>query len=175
MRRYELHRDIQSMFHSTREAKNVLYRIIERDRGYRLYIYSSDRADIKSAKSGMKYIGDAVMPDIIKKFGNRCGIDMLVVPTKKTNGKVRGINNRSERLNWIKRKASENGFTFCECEECGKETLKVNQHSGQMIFDIYAYEYRGEIEIYNIEKFKYCVEHGLGRFKAYGAGLVMLR
>ena len=91
------------------------------------------------------------------------------------NSRRRILRTEEERLDWLRRKAEQNGFELVSCQElesgCQTGTHAVEQ-GGKMRMD--SYHYQGVLRICHAEQFRSAVRNGIGPGKAYGLGMLLL-
>ena len=113
-----------------------------------------------------------------------CKLDshFVTMPFKKErrsdngNSRRRMFRNEENRLEWLIRKAEQNGFAILEVQEFTDEKIKIchtNEKGGTMIMD--SYRYSGTLTIKDISAFRRAVQEGIGPGKAYGLGMLLLK
>lgn len=161
--RQQLHRMIQKMFGTSRKDSDVLFRLA----GNSLYV-SSEKVPNAEAEDGFTLCLERELPPAQEGSVHR--FSLVAQPRKVVNAKKIIIKSEEERLAWLKRKASENGFEICSIREEGREPI-VSRMKG---FDVDAYNYSGVIRITDEEAFERVQRNGIGPMKAYGCGFLMI-
>jgi CRISPR system Cascade subunit CasE len=180
---YEMHRTVMSIFESVndntpRKKMGILYRLIARGRGYRLYI-SSLHKPVKEMPKGFNAVNGSPK-DISKlintfKEGMLLRFNLMAMPSKKIraegqkNSKRVFLGRESDRQQWLKKKAEQNGFEVLSYIEENKLDNKFNSGSGykSVVFD-------GVLKIIDKDKFYSAYQHGIGAEKAFGCGMLLI-
>ena len=110
------------------------------------------------------------------------GFNLVAAPSKKvkTDGKKnsqrRLLRNKDDRLDWLNRKAMQNGFKIIEVQE-QKEVRSTIRHPASKggMMHINAFEYQGTLTVTDEELFKKAIKTGIGSGKAYGFGMILIK
>lgn len=175
-----MHKAVMRYFKTTREEAGALFRLNENRGGYDLYILSKKRPSDKADNPGMRVLGTGDVSGLENRFvpGASFRFDMIVNPTnRKSNRKIKNrrrnfLKNPSERLNWLYRKAEQNGFVIESVKEIRGELLtgKKDNHTIKTA----STRYVGILTISDGELFRKAWESGIGAGKSYGAGMLLL-
>lgn len=117
---------------------------------------------------------------IIKEYDKRIdGVEigkpyqfkLVATPTIKKNGKVMPHITYKHKMNWLHRKAENNGFALTDAEIVKDIDLhfRKNSNEGSAIREV---DFIGELVVTDKEKFQNVLLNGLGRSKAYGMGFM---
>lgn len=179
----DMHRNIQKLFMSSRSDASVLYRVCHNNTGCYVYMMSEQEpiSSKETTKNGMQIMQSrdvSALEDIFEP-GKKLCFNILTMPYKKVSDGI-GKNSRrkflqlpEERLNWLNRKAEQNGFEILNAEEQKSDTL-VCCKKDAMIY-IPSVMYDGVLRIIDKEKFVKAWRNGIGAEKAYGLGMMLLR
>ena len=180
----QFHRLARQLFQPGTNAPEILYRL-RADRGLTaLYLYSNTTVDRSALTAGMTFAGERDLTDWLKGFqaGQIWGFDLLAAPTKKVaeeghkNSRRRILREKTERLEWLSRKAAQYGFALLqanEMEDVHMTGKHAQEQGGRMYWD--GYRYDGVLQIQDEERFRQAVSGGIGAGKAYGLGMLLLR
>ena len=114
--------------------------------------------------------------------GQTWGFDLVTMPFKKErrsdsgNSRRRMLRDEEERLEWLFRKAEQNGFAILDVQEIKDEKMNIYHPSdkgGKMVMD--SYRYTGIMTIKDVSAFRKAVQEGIGPGKAYGLGMLLLK
>ena len=92
------------------------------------------------------------------------------------NSRRRILREKTERLEWLSRKAAQYGFALLqanEMEDVHMTGKHAQEQGGRMYWD--GYRYDGVLQIQDEERFRQAVSGGIGAGKAYGLGMLLLR
>ena len=179
----KMHRLVCSVFSAGRDEENLLYRVNVVHGSIQIYSYSEHRA--VKLPDGVHLAGQRDMSEWLETLseGNCMGFDLLVSPSKKVyqpemgkNSQRRILRNPTDRLNWLNRKAEQNGFRILDVREVSHEHSygrHVGEKGGALHID--AYHYQGSLRVADEELFRKAVQVGIGPGKAYGLGMMMVK
>ena len=179
----DMHRNIQSLFGTSREEASVLYRAQKNDAGCSVYILSEQAPvfDEKSARSGMICAGSRDVTPLEALFteGRIFRFDLLTMPSKKESDRTRKNSRRrilrepAERIAWLERKAEQGGFWVLSVSDEEGETLRAKKPTGTLY--LHTTRFTGALQITAPERFLPAWKNGIGPEKAYGLGMLMVR
>lgn len=180
----KMHRLAAGLYRLPRKDAGLLYRV--RAEGYTvsLYLYADQPIDRELLFPWMCLAGERELSDWLAEMqpGQLRGFDLLTMPFKKVsegtgrNSRRRVLRTQEERLEWLSRKAAQNGFTILDVQEAaGEKTGAVHpeDRGGRLYLD--TYRYSGMLWIDDAERFRDAVRYGIGPGKAYGLGMLLLR
>lgn len=164
-----LHKLVMLMFNNKRSEEKVLFAVT----GTRLIVQSLNKPQ-KSPKD-LKLISLYDTSTMLDKFSNGSILTMYSVfePTVCCSGNKKNlIRNCMDRIDWVNRKFNE----FAEVmsvNEVAKDDIKIVKNSGdERRTSLFGYVIKIKIE--DIDMFKKVLVDGIGRSKAYGAGLNLI-
>ncbi|MGN1410362.1 MAG: type I-E CRISPR-associated protein Cas6/Cse3/CasE [Eubacteriales bacterium] len=179
----DMHRNIQKLFSESRKEAGVLYRVYSDKTGCFIYV-QSEQAPVESEevrRNGMKITASRDIGEIENSFipGRQFGFNLLTMPCKKVsdgvskNSRRRILRAYDERMEWLMKKGSDNGFLILNAEETEGEVLHSSKKTNEMY--LHTTKFTGLLQITDAEKFKNAWRHGIGPDKAYGLGMLLLR
>jgi CRISPR system Cascade subunit CasE len=196
---YATHQLLWNLFPDDPVAKrDFIYRAEQND-GWPLYFVLSKRKPISSSK--MFTINTRDFSPVLT-VGQNLMFDVRVNPV--VSRKIEGKKNGAHHDVWMdaKKKALANNLNPLETEKlkieyvvkwlldradrCGfsfdKDRLQITSYQQHRAIkksaDDLLYstiDYRGSLTVTDIEKFKYTLENGIGRSKAFGCGLLLIK
>ena len=158
----------------------VLYRMEEHDNCYYLFVKSKSMP----MKSNLLYIVKQVqMPDDLSfiQSGRTFNFKLRTVPGFSLNGRLHYFKNSETtsshdlRMRWLTNRLEKAGCRLLGARELEKDNRFVghsNDKGGKM--SISMWDYSGSIVVEDEGLFKKAYRNGLGRSKAYGAGMLVL-
>jgi CRISPR system Cascade subunit CasE len=180
---YELHRTICRAFENPTEAR-ILFRA-DTDRPGKVHVLVQslmppnwDRLDLESNYAIER--GEAkplelngLMTGQPLRFRLRCRPSKRIGdPTSPDRGKRRTLTERDEIIDWLMRKARENGF---EVRDVAFDRLYwKDSKSGKSDQTLGCVQFDGVLTVTDPDKVKQAVRNGIGPQKAYGFGLLSL-
>ena len=174
MNRNYLHKDIMSMFEKDRKNENVLFAVS----GNRVIVQSDNRPDAQN--KNLKLQHSKCCDDIFDSIPENGKIVLFGVlrPTKKarktrTSSVDVAIRNEEERLNWVRKKLMESGCNIMQVNEINKDVIYMKKPDKNECFERF-YSYEMVVQVADKEKFRHAIRTGIGRSKAYGAGLCLV-
>lgn len=177
----QMHRLVMGLFEQERRQADVLYRVKEQGMSVSLYIYSAVPVQEERLVPGMKLGGQREVSAWLDSLNNgrRLRFDLLAMPAKKVsaggkNSQRRVLRTLDERVNWLARKAEQNGFRLLDVAENGSTSFRGlhKTGAGEMHWD--AFHYTGSLQITDEDLFRCAVQKGIGAGKAYGLGMLLL-
>lgn len=179
----DMHRNVQKLFSTSREDAGVLYRVYSDKTGSYIYIQSK-RAPAEtedSLNNGMRITAIRNISALESSFskGRRLGFNLLTAPCKKIsdgvskNSRRRILRTPDERIQWLMKKGSDNGFVVLAAEETDGELLYSRKKSNEMY--LHTTIFTGLLQISDVERFTQIWRQGIGPEKAYGLGMLLLR
>lgn len=179
----KMHQLIAGLFAAERKEQNLLYRMRIADGRIQIYLYSAEPPT--QLPSGMAIVGQRDLSSWLQEMEEKqlWGFDLLTMPSKKVYQSERGKNSQrrvlrlpEERVQWLQRKAEQNGFMMMQVQEL-EQSCDFGRHrperGGAMYWN--HYHYQGTLQIINAEKFRKALSTGIGPGKAYGLGMLLLR
>lgn len=179
----KMHRLVSGFFGEERQQAHVLYRTNAAGGSIQVYLYSDH--PVLALPDWVQLAGQRDLSDWLKamKAGECLGFDLLTSPCKKVSQGENGRNSQrrilrepQQRLDWLQRKAEQNGFQILNVQEL-EQSHSYGKHSrdkgGSMYLD--AYHYQGTLKITDPEQFILALREGIGPGKAYGLGMLMVR
>ena len=180
----QMHRLVSGLFRTGRKESGILYRLRMARGQTALYLYSNTPIERSALMQGMAFAGERDVTDWLNAFraGQIWGFDLLAAPTRKVaaeghrNSRRRILREKPERLEWLSRKAAQNGFALLHADELEGIHMMgrhAQEQGGQMHWD--GYHYDGVLQIEDAGRFRQAVSGGIGAGKAYGLGMLLLR
>ena len=144
----------------------ILYRLL----GNTLYILSSIAPVPKLDRS---YYLELQTKEFNPRFENnsKLYLDMVANPTPPDSHIA--ILNKKQQEEWLVAQGTKFGFIVDHVEVGGYRRMKINNKENE--FSIFAVPYMAHITITDAEKFYRVFCNGMGRAKAYGMGMLMVR
>lgn len=178
-----MHRLLNGLFDCSRDEVKLLYRIQNSGRNCAVYLYSESPVIRDKILPFMVLAGerDVTAWQSTMTEGRRVRFDLLTMPSKKVaqtdgrNSRRRILRTEEERMVWLARKASQNGFEILDVQELEADSFAGNheaEQGGRMNWD--TYHYRGILEIRDASTFQKALSCGIGPGKAYGLGMILL-
>ena len=170
---HQTHRDIMSMFGCRREDNNVLFMQID-DK----LIVQSDYPP-KSINKSLRLMNSRNCDSLLDSIKNEDIIKIFAVyePTecKKRAGRRSAnisIKKEEPRKDWVKRKFIQSGEVLA-INEISKNVRNVKKDNGNQ-HTIFTYEYEFLLNVKNSDELKNLIKKGVGRSRAYGAGMSLI-
>lgn len=160
-----MHKLVMTMFDKDRSTENVLFMIHEEKITVR-----SDKKP-KSPPEPLILLNMYDVSSMLSRFlpGSVLTIYGMFEPTICQNGRKNLIRNKVDRIKWVQRKFSNAGCLL-SINEVSQDNIRIMKNSGDKRRSSF-FGYIIEIQILDSEKFKELFRHGIGRSKAYGAGM----
>lgn len=171
----DMHRNVQALFGTDRKSNNVLYRYIpSKDCRRSLICIQSDIEPVSTVDFQVISCNDA--SDRIQKIsrGMYLEFDVLLRPVKRHEGKSAIIRESDLRMQWVKDLGRRYGFGIKNVKEMSRIQKKIF-HTATKAGRIDGWRYVGELVVKDENKFKQACITGIGRDKAYGYGMLMLK
>lgn len=177
----QMHRLVMGLFDAGREDAEVLYRVKEQGMNISLYLYSAVPVMEERLLPGMQLGGQREVSAWLDTMtAGRClRYDLLAMPSKKVagegkNSRRRVLRTEEERMEWLHRKAQQNGFRLLDVTESGSTSFsgRHSDRDGVMYWD--SYRYTGMLQITDEAAFRNALKKGIGPGKAYGLGMLLL-
>ena len=180
----KMHQLASGLFQLPRQKAELLYRVQTDGNKVALYSYAAQAIDRGRILPGMFLAGERELNDWLASMekGQLWNFDLLTMPFKKVsdgesrNSRRRVLRTQEERLNWLARKAEQNGFSILNVQEFPGEkasALHTEGKGGRLYLD--AFQYTGTLQIVDVERFREAVRSGIGPGKAYGMGMLLLK
>ena len=179
----DMHRNVQALFDGSRRDAGVLYRAKKTEKGCSVYVLSACLPECgeEASRLGMVCVGnkDLALIETLFTEGRTFRFELLTMPSKKEADRTRKnsprkvLRNPEERLNWLQRKAEQNGFRLLSVSEEEGETLRARKQTGELW--LHTTLFSGMLQITEPETFCAAWKNRVGPEKAYGLGMLMLR
>lgn len=186
-----LHSFIQyKPFGTTRKDNNVLFRLVRDYDYYALYVQSDilpDWSCITGNGISLEAVRNIDKIHNVFKEGAVYGFSLVANTVRyksprqavKTNDPDRrkriSLKTHEERIQWLARHAAQSGFEVVTVKETPNQGNKDIRKKGTEPFSVTTTQFDGILRITNKELFAKAFREGIGRAKAYGCGLLMLR
>ena len=179
----KMHRLISDLFGVERRTEDILYRMRIVSGVVQIYLYSAEPP--RKIPEGISLIGQRNLSEWLAQIqpGQSWGFDLLTMPSKKVYQDERDQNSRrrviripEERIQWLHRKAEQNGFEILQVQERDQSSAMGRhplERGGAMYWD--SYHYQGTLRVIDAARFCHALETGIGPGKAYGLGMMVLR
>lgn len=179
---YEMHRTVMSAYRdidsdAPRKDMGILYRLLSLGNTQRLYVSSREQVKRDMPDGFTNEIGSpkSLLP-ILESFkdGVVLNFDIMTMPSKKVkssdakNSKRVFLCNVEDREEWLKNKATQNGFKVLSFLEKNSEENSIKTGGFKSIV------FRGTLMISDSSKFIEAYKHGIGAEKAFGCGMLLL-
>ena len=184
---HDMHRTIMSGFgqfegKNPRETAGVLYKLDTTGRDIKLYVSSIEEPiwdyieNMGFIKIGVKNITE-VKESLLK--GRIYSFNLLAYPSKKETreGKISHrlpLKTTEERIEWLNRKAEQNGFEVQWAREDENINVYVKQSKNGVSTIHSGVRFRGVLYVQNEELFQKAFKEGVGAGKSYGFGMLIL-
>ena len=180
----KMHRLLTGLYQDSRQGVSLLYRVKTGGRIVSVYQYASSPIKKENIGPGMSLGGERCLDRWLDSIeaGQTWGFDLVTMPFKKErcsdsgNSRRRMLRDEADRLEWLFRKAGQNGFAILEVQEFRDEKLNIyhpRDKGGKMVMD--SYRYTGTMMIKDVSAFRKAVQEGIGPGKAYGLGMLLLK
>lgn len=178
----KMHRLLCGLFGGSRQKAGLLYRLREDGSRCAVYLYSAMPVLSEKMLPFMQLAGQRDLTEWMTSLqqGRRMGFDLITMPSKKVpqpdggNSRRRAFSTEDERLDWLSRKAAQNGFSVVSVAELASFDFSGFHSSQSGRMDWKAWHYRGVLEIQNADAFLAALTAGIGPGKAYGMGMILL-
>lgn len=178
--RYELHRTLMSAFpQQLPDYERMLYRVEENP--HKPFATVLVQSQLMPRWETSERIADelylANVPDMREvnvhaTVSMRLPFRLQANPTVKRDGKRHALYHEEQLLNWLVRKAHENGF---KVESDAIRFVKHgNKYGKRRKQTWHAVQFDGVLTITDPDRFKQAVYHGIGSAKAFGFGLLSI-
>ena len=175
MNEQDMHRNVQSLFQTSRKDGNILYRYLKSSDINRSLICIQSDEQPKSV-NGLEVISSINVDDRNKKIteNQEIAFDVLVHPTVGKSGKHFVIASYEERLNWFYKQGMKHGFEIKKIQEVSTVNKHLKHDKYTDSTNMIGYHYKGILKVTDLNEFMKVYHTGLGRGKAYGYGMFML-
>lgn len=154
-----------------RADDKILYRIINKNDEIYMYIQSKTKFNINNIEN-VGFIFLKEMNISISSTGTYT-FDIQTFPNKTIqNNKRYFIKDINERYLWLQKQFNKFNINLLECREYSQNNIIFDKDS---IKNISTSTFSGIIKINDINKANELIENGLGRFKNYGLGLLLVK
>ena len=179
-----VHKTVMMMFDNGRAEENVLYMLMDSkkdstgDAPIHMIIQSDNQP--KNIPSALKLLNSRECSGIIGSIKNGDAIRFYGVfePLKKDRTRNQNKHNiyplksLDGRIEWMNRKFSDAGKLIA-INEVAKNDIFVQKNTGESHHSA-LYGYECLLQVSNADKLRELIRHGIGRSKAYGAGLCLV-
>lgn len=170
-----IHKMIMTMYQGNREQENVLYMVMDK----KLIVQSNSAPDV--SRVAMKLLNSGNCDALKSRIenGNVLKLYAVLEPTKKKKSEGKkwsmdvGIQDEEERKLWVKRKMKEAGAAVSAVNELEKTNVSIEKKDGNKRKGVF-YGYEILVSVQDKENFFAALKKGIGRSKAYGAGLCLV-
>lgn len=179
------HGAIESSFEGGR--KRNLWRLDELEHQKYLLLLSEEKPDLSRLEEEFGKEGEHGLTKDYAAFLNRieknsvwrfrlCANPTHSVMQGGTRGKKLAYTVESEQLSWLQRQAEKNGFCVEDrfCRVVQKQWYQFNKGNEKFRVRMLLVTYEGVLKVTDRELFAQALTGGIGREKAYGAGLLTL-
>lgn len=164
-----VHKWLTAQQNSNRKDAQLLYRIITKQDQIYIYIQSKDKFNLANI--------DKVGFVFVKQFEfepNKVGIytfDLKAFPCKTIDNRKLFLKDINNRYAWLQRQFEKHHIQLLECQEYDKTHIMFDKDKCKRIEST---TYRGKIYAQDVEALNELIINGLGRFKNYGLGLLLI-
>lgn len=164
----------------------TLWRLDSTSRGMVLYVVAPspvDEVTLRDNLGGRTQVRPYVIPDDVVAKGSMVKFKLKANPAINTtvNGvtKRKALTSRKDRVSWLERVASNNGFTFNHTDvevrdaEEGRVIMNRRENKGGK-HALHCAEFSGVVTVTDTEKFLAALYNGVGKARAFGCGLITL-
>lgn len=141
-----------------------------------LYVLSKRKPNLHVAKrlslNTRVYNYDNVLNSL--KQDQVWGFSLAANTVKQKRHTKQALTNKQDQLNWLLERQNRFGFKVIDKPNFYTEILSL-RHQNCAPSSIQKTEFAGKLQITDLDKFKDAVINGIGREKAYGFGLLMLK
>lgn len=181
--RYRIHQALTACAGMSRQEGGILFRIED---GPVILIQSQVELDwdrLGLAEGALKAAPESKILQINPGVGQEFSFRLLCHPTKKVpvegkkNSVQRTLRTDEEQIEWLRRKADQNGFHLIQVEltpETWRDTKPASDGDGKRCEVISATRFDGLLKVSDCEKFLAGISKGVGPHKAYGLGMISL-
>lgn len=169
------HKNVMSGFqhtgyegHDKRNKHKVLFRLA----GKVLYISSIERPCYQESE-WIDRVETKDISAVVDSFevGNTYSFDIYVVPFSRIEGKTKLLTSEKKRVEWFI-DAQKYGFELQDYQLDKFSNIVLEKVGGN--YEVKVTHFIGRLKITDKEQFKKLYRTGLGREKAYGAGMLLL-
>lgn len=165
-----VHKWLTSQQDVSRADGKILYKIINKDDELYMYIQSKDKFNTNNLSDyGFVYVKDF---KVLEQLPAVCNFDLQVFPYKTQQNKRYYIKNLYDRYKWLQVYLNNHGIELLDCIEYRQSSINLDKSYNKRIP---TSSFRGTIHIIDMNLAKSLLENGVGRFKNYGCGLMLVR
>lgn len=179
----KMHRLLNGLCEVARGDAQLLYRLKNAGRTCSAYLYSAEPLCRGKCLPFMEWAGERDISALVSGFrnGKVMRFDLVTMPSKKVpagngkNSQRRVLRLPEERIEWLRRKAEQNGFSILQVQELEGTDFSGNhgmEKGSRMVWN--AYHYSGLLEVADEAAFRKAFSSGIGPGKAYGLGMILL-
>ena len=166
-----VHKWLTEQQNTSRAEGQILYKIINANDEVYMYIQSKDPFNKFGLDNyGFKFIKEM---EITLSTPGVYSFDIQTFPCRTVNNNKRYfIKNIRERYDWLQGQFKKYNIELLECTEYKQSNIVFDKDK---IKDIPTSTFRGKIKISDVDSANKLLEHGLGRFRNYGLGLLLIK
>jgi CRISPR system Cascade subunit CasE len=176
---YQMHRTLSKAFGDEPgvwEAARVLFRVDETNGKLAALVQSKTLPDWSQLSAADSYLTELpkmteFSPSVRK--GQRLAFRLLANPTVKRDGKRVGLYKEEEQLQWLNRKAKDNGFRILSAVPTSQGKVMSKTAKGEETV-LLAVRFDGALEVTDPDLFTEALESGIGSAKGFGFGLLSI-
>ncbi len=183
MDRQKMHQLVTGLFGASRKDADLLYRYKTIGVKVLIYIYSSTQIEKGTLSGDVRLSAGQEVSGWLAGMQNGMvmNFDLLTMPFKKVydgthkNSRRRLLRQAEDRIEWLNRKAEQNGFSIITVREDPAERvfgIHPAARGGKLYLD--TWRYTGTLRIEDETRFRSGVQNGIGPDKAYGLGMMLL-
>lgn len=174
---YEHHKNLWAVFPDM-EKRDFIFAVLKATGAHSEYLVLSPMVPIPPAKglTDVKLLHSRY-EEI--RVGNTIEFSLRANPTIQANGRRHSIlthRTASEMVVtpelWLQRKALANGFIVKECEAVQQEKMLFDKQG--IPGEVVGVDYRGILEVLDLDQFKGALAKGIGSAKSLGFGMLVL-
>ena len=165
-----VHKWLTNQQDTHRAEGKILYKIIQNKDEIYMYIQSKDKFNLTNIeKYGF---------ELVKEFENNLkdtGIyvfDLQTFPCKTHDNRRYFLKDINDRYMWLQNQFKKYDIDLLECQEYSQNDIIFDKDK---VKNIPTSTFRGKIQINNPKLAQELIENGLGRFKNYGLGLILIK
>lgn len=153
-----------------RAEGKILYKIISKNDEIYLYIQSKDKFNTHNLdKAGFELVKEM---NITLSTPGVYYFDIQTFPCRMQDNKRYFIKDINERYVWLQNQFKKYDIDLIECREYRQTDIIFDKDK---VKNIPTSTFSGKIQINDVAKASELIENGLGRFKNYGLGLLLVR
>lgn len=165
-----IHKWLTMQQDTSRAEGQILFKLIDANDEVYLYIQSKDKFNTFGIENyGFEYVKE--MNVDIKEPGIYT-FDLQVFPCKTVDNKRLYLKDINDRYTWLQGQFRKYNIDLLECTEYKQTDIIFDKDK---VKNIPTSTFRGKIKINNVDLAQNLLVNGLGRFRNYGLGLLLIR